>query len=155
LSIQDPRERPAGMEQRAEELHGRFRHPDSDFLTYLALWRHLRARQRELGSSRFRRLCRDELLHHQRIREWQDLHAQLRQVALGLGLTVTPLSPEPDADGIPRSLLAGLLSHVGRWDEEARQYRGAREARFTLAGGSGLGRRRPKWVVAAELVETD
>jgi ATP-dependent helicase HrpA len=155
LSIQDPRERPTGQEQKAQELHARFADPSSDFLSLLHLWRYLRSRQRELGSSAFRRVCKDELLHHLRVREWQDVHAQLRQVALGLGLTVRPLSEEADADGIHRALLSGLLSHIGRWDEEAREYRGARETRFTLAGGTALGKRRPKWVVAAELVETD
>ncbi len=155
LSIQDPRERPREQEPRAQELHGRFADRDSDFLSYLALWRHVRAKQKELGSSAFRRMCKDELLHHLRIREWQDVHAQLRQVALGLGLTVKGLADEPDRDAVHRSMLAGLLSHLGRWDEEAREYRGARETRFTLAGGSALGKRRPSWVVAAELVETD
>jgi ATP-dependent helicase HrpA len=155
LSIQDPRERPTGQEQRAAELHARFAVADSDFLTYLSLWRHLRRRQKELGSSRFRRMCREEHLHFLRVREWQDLHAQLRQVALGLGIKVKALADEPDAVAVHRSLLAGLLSHVGRWDEEKREYRGARETRFTVAGGSALGKRRPKWVVAAELVETD
>src|SRR5690606_28992670 len=58
-------------------------------------------------------------------------------------------------DGIHRALLAGLLSHVGRWDEEAKEYRGARETRFVLAGGTALGKRRPAWVMAAELVETN
>ncbi len=155
LSIQDPRERPREQEQRAQELHGRFADRDSDFLSLLALWRHVRAKQKELGSSAFRRMCKDELLHHLRIREWQDVHAQLRQVALGLGLTVKGLADEPDRDAVHRSMLAGLLSHLGRWDEEAREYRGARETRFTLAGGTALGKRRPSWVVAAELVETD
>ena len=155
LSIQDPRERPRDQEQRAQELHGRFADHDSDFLSLLNLWRHLRSKQRELGSSRFRRMCKDELLHHQRIREWQDVHAQLRQVALGLGLSVQPLSAEADRDAVHRALLSGLLSHLGRWDEEAREYRGARETRFTLGGGTALGKRRPAWVVAAELVETD
>ncbi|MDQ2648557.1 MAG: ATP-dependent RNA helicase HrpA [Actinomycetota bacterium] len=155
LSIQDPRERPSGKEQRAAELHARFAVPDSDFLTYLNLWRYLRGKQKELGSSRFRRMCRDEHLHFLRIREWQDLHAQLRQTALGLGITVKSLAEEPDADGVHRAVLSGMLSHIGRWDEEKREYRGARETRFTIAGGSALGKRRPKWVVAAELVETD
>ena len=62
---------------------------------------------------------------------------------------------EPEADAIHQSLLAGLLSQVGMWDDEAKEYRGARESRFVLAGGTALGRRRPKWVMAAELVETN
>jgi len=155
LSIQDPRERPLGQEERALQLHRRFQTTDSDFLAYLELWRYLRDRQRELGSSAFRRLCRDEHLHHLRTREWQDLHGQLRQIVKAIGIDAPPLRDEPDPDAIHRSLLSGLLSQVGHWDEEAKEYRGARESRFVVAGGSALGKRRPSWVMAAELVETN
>ncbi|MET0727294.1 MAG: ATP-dependent RNA helicase HrpA [Acidimicrobiales bacterium] len=155
LSIQDPRERPSGPDQRAVlEQHRRFMHGDSDFLSYLSLWGYLRQRQRELGSSAFRRLCKAEHLHHLRVREWQDLHSQLRQITRGMGLEVQPLAEVPDHVAIHQSLLAGLLSHIGMWDDEAKEYRGARETRFVLAGGSALGKRRPRWVMAAELVET-
>ena len=94
LSIQDPRERPTGEEEAAAAHHRRFADPDSDFVAYLNLWRYLREQQKALGSSAFRRMCRSEHLHHLRIREWQDVHSQLRQVALGIGLKVTPLADE-------------------------------------------------------------
>jgi ATP-dependent helicase HrpA len=155
LSIQDPRERPSGEEEAAAAHHRRFADPDSDFLSYLNLWRYLRAQQKALGSSAFRRRCRAEHLHHLRVREWQDVHSQLRQVALGIGLTVRPLAQAADGRAIHRALLAGLLSHVGMLDPDGGEYRGAREARFVLAPGSVLGRRRPTWVMAAELVETN
>ncbi len=155
LSIQDPRERPTGSEQAAQEQHKRFADPDSDFISYLNLWRYLREQQKARGSSQFRRMCKAEHLHHLRIREWQDVHSQLRQVARGIGLDVRPLAEEPDRDGVHRSLLAGLLSHVGVLDPDGNEYRGAREARFVLAPGTALGKRRPKWVMAAELVETN
>jgi ATP-dependent helicase HrpA len=155
LSIQDPRERPLGKEQHAAELHRRFQESDSDFLTYLALWRYLRAQQKLLGSSAFRRLCKAEHLHHLRVREWQDLHSQLRQIARGIGLEVRPLAEDTDRDGVHLSLLAGLLSHIGLWDDERQEYRGARETRFVIAPGAALGKRRPRWVMAAELVETN
>ncbi|MEO7429408.1 MAG: ATP-dependent RNA helicase HrpA, partial [Acidimicrobiales bacterium] len=155
LSIQDPRERPAGKEQAAATLHARFATGESDFLTYLALWRYLKEQQRERGSSAFRRMCKAEHLHHLRVREWQDLHAQLRQIVRGIGLDVRPLVAEPDANAVHLSLLAGLLSHIGMWDDERKDYRGARETRFVLTPGTALGKRRPKWVMAAELVETN
>jgi ATP-dependent helicase HrpA len=155
LSIQDPRERPRDAPEKAAELHRRFDQDGSDFLSYLSLWRYLREEQRELGSSAFRRMCKSELLHHLRVREWQDLHSQLRQITRGIGLEVRPLAHEVDGDAVHESLLAGLLSHIGMWDEERKEYRGARETRFVLAGGTALGKRRPKWVMAAELVETN
>ena len=155
LSIQDPRERPADQEQAAREHHQRFADPESDFIGFLNLWRYLREQQKARGSSQFRKMCQAEHLHHLRIREWQDVHSQLRQVVRGLRLEVRPLAEEPDRDGIHRSLLAGLLSHVGMLDADGNEYRGAREARFVIAPGSALGKRRPKWVMAAELVETN
>jgi len=155
LSIQDPRERPTGAEEAAAQQHRRFLTGDSDFMAYLSLWRYLRTKQKELGSSAFRRLCKQEHLHHLRVREWQDLHTQLRQIARGIGLQVDPLRDEPDADAVHQALLSGLLSQVGLWDEEVKEYRGARESRFVLAGGSALGKKRPRWVMAAELVETN
>ncbi len=81
LSIQDPRERPVEQRARADQLHARFRDPRSDFMAWLNLWRHLREKQKEMGSSAFRRMCREEHLNYLRVREWQDFESQLRQVA--------------------------------------------------------------------------
>ena len=88
LSIQDPRERPAESREAADAVHARFAEPGSDFLPFLRLWEYLRRQQRELSSSAFRRMCRREYLHYLRVREWQDLHGQLRQVATDLGITL-------------------------------------------------------------------
>ncbi len=86
LSIQDPRERPVEQRTRADQLHARFRDPRSDFMAWLNLWRHLRTQQKEMGSSAFRRMCRQEHLNYLRVREWQDFESQLRQVAKQVGL---------------------------------------------------------------------
>ncbi|HEU0103955.1 MAG TPA: ATP-dependent RNA helicase HrpA, partial [Mycobacteriales bacterium] len=157
LSIQDPRERPQDRQQAAAEKHARFADETSDFLAYLNLWNYLRGRQRELGSSAFRRLCKEEFLNHLRIREWQDVHNQLRQVCRQLGLTNETPHPDDvvDADKVHQSLLAGLLSQVGMRDADKRDYVGARGARFHVVPGSALFKKTPRWVVAAELVETN
>ncbi|HEV2372559.1 MAG TPA: ATP-dependent RNA helicase HrpA [Streptosporangiaceae bacterium] len=86
LSIQDPRERPADAREAADAMHARFAQPGSDFLAFLALWDYVRDKQHELSSSAFRRLCRREYLHYLRVREWQDVHAQLREAAQELGI---------------------------------------------------------------------
>ncbi|MHB1819565.1 MAG: ATP-dependent RNA helicase HrpA [Streptosporangiaceae bacterium] len=88
LAIQDPRERPADAREAADAQHARFAEPGSDFLALLNLWEYLRARQRELSGSGFRRMCRREYLHYLRVREWQDVYGQLRQAARELGMTV-------------------------------------------------------------------
>lgn len=156
LSIQDPRERPADKRQAADERHKRFTSETSDFLSFLSMWRYVREQQRELSSSAFRRMCKSEFLNYLRIREWQDIYTQLRTVAKQLGVTIEEGHPdaEPDADRIHQSLLAGLLSHIGLYDVEKREYGGARGARFAVFPGSGLFKKPPRWVMSAELVET-
>lgn len=156
LSIQDPRERPTEKRQAADERHRRFNSETSDFLAYLAMWRYVREQQKELSSSAFRRMCKSEFLNYLRIREWQDIYTQLRTVAKQLGVVIEEPHPdaEPDADRIHQSLLAGLLSHLGLFDVEKREYAGARGARFAVFPGSGLFKKPPRWVMSAELVET-
>lgn len=90
LSIQDPRERPAEQRAQADQLHARFADPTSDFLTYLNLWHHVRDQQRELSGSAFRRMCKAEYLNYLRLREWQDVVVQLKEMAKPLGITVRP-----------------------------------------------------------------
>ncbi|MBX6723699.1 MAG: DUF3418 domain-containing protein, partial [Dactylosporangium sp.] len=152
LSIQDPRERPLDKQQAAAQMHARFADETSDFLAYLNLWDYVRARQKELSGSQFRRMCRNEFLHYLRIREWQDLYGQLRQAAAALGMAQNRTPADPRA--VHTSLLAGLLSHIGLKDPEKQEYVGARGARFAIAPGSALFRKSPRWVMAAELVET-
>ena len=164
LSIQDVRERPEERREEADRLHARFTDPTSDFLTLLNLWNHLQEQQRELGSSAFRRLCRAEMLNYVRVREWFDVHRQLRQ------LTGAPRGPKGgdethDPALVHRAMLAGLLSHIGILDARSLakgdgkrrplpQYRGARGATFQVFPGSGLRKASPDAVMAAELVET-
>ncbi|TQK76622.1 ATP-dependent helicase HrpA [Rarobacter incanus] len=90
MSVQDPRERPNEERAQADQMHARFADPTSDFLSYLNLWEYLRSMQRELSGSAFRRMCRREYINYLRVREWQDVVAQLRELARGLGLRVNP-----------------------------------------------------------------
>ena len=153
LSIQDPRERPAERQQAADDKHARFADKDSDFVAYLNLWNYLGERQKALSSNQFRKLCRTEFLNYLRVREWQDIFSQLRQVAKTLGVTLNA-QPPADVQAVHVSLLAGLLSHVGVKDNAKQEYVGARGARFAIFPGSALFKKKPQWVMAAELVET-
>ncbi|MCW2778156.1 MAG: hrpB 2 [Frankiales bacterium] len=152
LSIQDPRERPVDKQAQAQQLHARFRDETSDFASYLNLWRYLNEQREELSGNQFRRLCKAEFLHYLRVREWQDLHGQLLRVVRDLG--IEPHEVATDTTRLHQSLLAGLLSHIGVKDEAKNEYTGARSARFAVFPGSALARKPPRWVVAAELVET-
>ena len=153
LSIQDPRERPTDAQAAADAQHARFADKTSDFVSFLSLWRYLDAQQQALSSTQFRKLCKAEYLHYLRVREWQDLHGQLRRIARGLKLAAAPAGVQASQQ-VHVSLLAGLLSHIGLFDAETRDYLGARGARFAVFPGSALFRKPPSWVMAAELVET-
>ena len=152
LSIQDVRERPAEAQAQADQSHARFKHETSDFLTLLNLWRYLKDQRKALSSSAFRRMCKREYLHYLRIREWQDLHAQLKQITKRQHLT--PSDNPAGEDAIHQALLAGLLSQIGLRDPDKRDYQGSRGARFSIQPGSTLFRRQPDYVMSAELVET-
>jgi ATP-dependent helicase HrpA len=152
LSIQDPRERPAEQRAQADQLHARFSDGSSDFLAYLNLWRYLRSLEGEISRSQVRKRCKAEFLHYLRIREWQDLVAQLEEAAREVGVTLNDVPGE--APEIHTALLSGLLSHLGMKDGGTREYIGARGAKFAIFPGSVLARRGPQWVMVAELVET-
>ncbi|QBS40177.1 ATP-dependent RNA helicase HrpA [Nocardia sp. CS682] len=269
LSIQDVRERPADNQQAADLKHVRFVVEGSDFLAYLRLWDYLTEQRKSLSSNQFRRMCREEFLHYLRIREWQDLHGQLRTITRGLGWSAdsserSDAAGEPaagssrrgrgrgkggqnagapggqsdvrqqaeggsrrgrssgqapaqsaagrqgderpgtadsnrqdantsrdgrtdsatgggqrgakrgrrgapqaadsssldsddmpwDSTGIHQALLAGMLSHIGLREAETREFLGARNAKFMIFPGSSLAKKPPRWVMAAELVET-
>ncbi len=153
LSIQDPREYPTEKLAAARAKHARFADDSSDFLAWLNLWRYLREAQQERSSAAFRRLCAADFLHYLRVREWQDLVAQLRELAGGLGLRWNSAATGPDQ--IHQALLAGLLTHIGTRDPAAtdQTFLGTRNTRFAVFPGSGLAKRPPRWVMAAELVE--
>ncbi len=152
LSIQDPRERPVEQRAQADALHARFVDRSSDFLAYVNLWQYLRSLEDELSRSGVRKRCKAEFLHYLRIREWQDLVAQLEDAAGEVGVT---FNDEPaKAPEIHTALLSGLLSHLGMSDGRTREYTGARGAKFAIFPGSVLARRGPPWVMVAELVET-
>jgi ATP-dependent helicase HrpA len=154
LSIPDPRERPADREQAARQKHARFADEHSDFVSYLNLWRYLREQRKERSGSAFRRMCREEFLHYLRIREWQDLTGQLRDIARGLGIREARDAEPADPARVHAALTAGLLSHIGMRVGDTREFAGARNSRFVLAPGSVLTKRPPGCVVVADLVET-
>ncbi|MDU7945998.1 MAG: ATP-dependent RNA helicase HrpA, partial [Haemophilus parainfluenzae] len=152
LSIQDPRERPQEKQQASDEKHRRFADKKSDFLAFLNLWRYLQEQQKELSKNQFRRQCQKDFLNYLRIREWQDIYHQIRLTVREIGLPIN--SEKAEYQQIHTALLSGLLSHIGLKEAEKQQYLGARNAHFAIFPNSVLFKKQPKWVMAAELVET-
>lgn len=197
LSIQDPRERPLEARDAAAKAHERFTDKQSDFLTYLNIWDSFqRERDKGLSNKQLVQWCRQYFLSHLRMREWRELHHQLAQTAIEMGLTtkeaafrrppeVKQLTSSENAgdqdlsaklkqkqldkkqhrtqiratkeagyEQIHRALLTGLIANVGMKSPDSNDYTGARGSRFHLFPASALFKAKPKWVMAAELVET-
>lgn len=152
LSIQDPRERPTDKQQASDEKHRRFADKKSDFLAFLNLWNYVQEQQKELTKNQFRRQCQKDFLNYLRIREWQDIYQQIRLAVREMGLPIN--SERAEYQQIHTALLSGLLSHIGLKEVEKQQYLGARNAHFAIFPNSVLFKKQPKWVMAAELVET-
>ncbi len=197
LSIQDPRERPLEARDAAAKAHERFTDKQSDFLAYLNIWDSFQhERDKGLSNKQLVQWCRQYFLSHLRMREWRELHHQLAQTAIEMGLTtkeaafrqpptqeqLRPSESQGDQDlaaklkqkqldkkqhraqiraakeagyeQIHRTLLTGLIANVGMKSPDGNDYTGARGSRFHLFPASALFKAKPKWVMAAELVET-
>ncbi|HGO8540697.1 TPA: DUF3418 domain-containing protein [Neisseria meningitidis] len=197
LSIQDPRERPLEARDAAAKAHERFTDKQSDFLAYLNIWDSFqRERDKGLSNKQLVQWCRQYFLSHLRMREWRELHHQLAQTAIEMGLTaketafrrppeIRQLTSSENAgdqdlsaklkqkqldkkqhraqiraakeagyEQIHRALLTGLIANVGMKSPDGNDYTGARGSRFHLFPASALFKAKPKWVMAAELVET-
>ena len=151
LEAQDPRERPADLQTQADQKHALFADARSDFLTVLNLWRAFGAQAEALSGNQLRKWCREHFLSFLRMREWQDLHAQLSRSVRELELKPNQL-PAGYAE-LHQAILTGFLGSIGLLNER-REYDGPRGMRFVIAPGTALAARPPKWIVAGSLVET-
>ncbi|WGH93358.1 ATP-dependent RNA helicase HrpA [Auritidibacter ignavus] len=156
MTIQDPRERPADQRDAADQAHARFTDENSDFSAMLNLWVYLRSQQKQLSGNQFRKMCRREFINYLRVREWQNLVQQLREMAHRVGLKVSagPVDPVGTHEAVHQAVLTGLLSQIGTYQQRTKEYLGARNTKFRIFPGSGLFTKRHDYVMAAELVET-
>lgn len=151
LSVQDPRERPPARQQAADQAHAQWKDADSDFAALVNLWRGFEEQRQELGASALRNWCRKQFLNYLRLREWRDAHRQLGLICRDLQLQVN--KDPADYPKFHKAVLSGLLSQIGQKTEDG-DYLGARQRRFWVHPSSGMGRKKPQWLMAAELVET-
>ena len=151
LAVQDVRERPIEKAQAADTAHEMFVDEQSDFLTYLNLWRWIEQQRAELTNSRWQTALRKRFINPMRVREWREIYRQLKSVCTELGLKAN--SNPANFQQIHESILVGSLSQIGRFEERG-SYLAARNQRMRIFPGSGLAKRSPKWIVAAEIVET-
>jgi ATP-dependent helicase HrpA len=153
LSIQDPRERPMDKRESADNAHTKFAGEGSDFMSFLKIWDwYEQALKTKKSNKDLLNQCHANFLSFLRLKEWRELHGQLLEIAEEMGFKLN--EKEPSYEQIHKALLAGLLGNIGFKDGESDSYAGARGIRFHIAPGSTLKKVRPKWVIAAELVDT-
>jgi ATP-dependent helicase HrpA len=153
LSIQDPRERPMDKREAADQAHAKFAGEGSDFMSYLKLWDFFEhALKNKKSNKDLLNQCHSNFLSFLRLKEWRELHAQLLEIVGEMELKLN--EKEASYEQIHKALLSGLLGNIGFKDGESESYAGARGIRFHIAPGSTLKKTRPKWVMAAELVDT-
>ncbi len=153
LSIQDPRLRPLGSEKLADEAHSVHGDGNSDLSSILELWHDLKDKRSELTSSAFKRFCESNFIHHQRYREWVDIHRQLLRSTKKLSATTS--NDSELSERLSRSLLTGFLSQIGKYVPEKKHYKGARGLVFNISPGSVISHSETPWVIACELSETN
>ncbi|MEX2962913.1 ATP-dependent RNA helicase HrpA [Microbulbifer sp. TYP-18] len=151
LAVQDPRERPAEKRQAADEKHRQWRHEQSDFLSFVQLWDTFEERRQELSQNQLRKWCQKNFLAWLRMREWRDIHHQLRVACRALKLCEN--ADPADYATVHRALVPGLIGNIGARDEN-REFIGCRNRRFHIFPGSGQFKKPPHWVVSAQLLET-
>ncbi len=153
LSVQEPRERPHEKQQAADEKHRQFADKESDFIAYVNLWKAFHEQQHELSNNKLRKWCKDNFISYLRMREWHDVYVQLKSLVKEQGWKLN----EQDADymAIHKAMLAGLLGNIAnRSESKEYDYNGARGIKLFIFPGSALSKKKPKWIMAAELVET-
>ena len=157
LACDDPRRRPIDAKQQADQQHAKFRVPGSDFLGIRKLWDWWETETRDLSQAKARKLATSNFLSYPKMREWRDLAHQLETLAKRLKLSFSESNGRKDEEtsaALHRSLLAGLLGRIGKFDEEAHDYRGAHGLRFVVHPSSALKKATPPWIFAGELVDT-
>ncbi|MEW4488538.1 ATP-dependent RNA helicase HrpA [Thalassoglobus sp. JC818] len=151
LELRDPRDRPIDKQKQADQAHEQFNHENSDFLSLLKLWDFFTGLEKKLSQSKLRKACAQNFLSYNRMREWKDLHRQLRDVAKNNGLKFADRRNNEDA--VHRAILSGLLSNVAL-KGETHEYTGSGGQKLFIWPGSVAFSKKPKWIMAAELVET-
>jgi ATP-dependent helicase HrpA len=151
LSIQDPRERPMDKQQAADEAHNKYKDERSDFLAFINLWILYHDKKKHLSQNKLRQYCKEHFLSFLRLREWHDIHQQLHIQVTQMGLK--PNQVPAEYKEIHQALLSGLLSNIAVKSDN-KEYTGTRNLKLHIFPGSALHKKGPKWVMAAELVET-
>ena len=151
LSVSDPRERPIDKAEQADKAHQFFHDPDSGFNIFLKLWKQFSIETKKVTNKSLRQFTQKYFLSFNRIKEWHELHRQLKQIADELKFNIS--ATEATYEQTHRALLSGLLGNIGFKDIDGQMYSGGRSIKF-LIGPRLFRNKNFKWIMAAEIIDT-
>ncbi len=152
LSIQDPRERPFGQENLADEVHKNFNDPKSDFLTLLKIWHaYHREANKKPSRSNMKKWCKENFISFRRMQEWISIYDELLNIVRE-SVKITQQKKTATYDSIHKSLLAGFVNRIALHEGKGK-YKGTKGKELYIFPGSSI-EGNPQWIMAAELVET-
>nr|WP_225314468.1 ATP-dependent RNA helicase HrpA [Marinobacter halotolerans] len=151
LSVQDPRERPQDKQQAADQAHAPFTDKESDFVTLLNVWNFFEEQRQELSQNQLKKVCQKNFLSWMRMREWRDIHRQLTLICRQQKLKLNEQTASYPA--LHKAIVSGLLGQVAV-KVEKKEYLATRNRKVVIFPGSKVSKSSPKWIVAAEIVET-
>ena len=152
LSIQDPREFPQDKKEASKQAHMLDADPDSDFISFVNLWNRFEQQRQELTQNQLRKYCKKHFLHYLRMREWRDIHHQLLSSFKSMGWKNNESAAGYDV--VHQSLLTGYLSQCATFYEK-NQFMAARNRLCMIHPSTLTKKRNHKWIVAAQLMETN
>ena len=157
LSVQDPRERPLDRQEAADNVHRAMADDKSDFSTFVKLWRYVQnAMENKESNRKLTEEFRRKFLSPRRLREWRDVHRQLKELTAELGWKIN--QKEANYEQVHTALLSGLLGNLGYKipdaEPKAAPFLGARGIKFFIWPGSPRVKKCGRWIMAAELMET-
>lgn len=153
LSIQDPRERLFGKEEIIRRKHSVFIDKNSDFLTFLNLWKFIEKKRNILSKNDFLNECNKYFLNFIRLNEWKDIYQQLKRIIESIKISIN--THPADYKSIHVSLLSGFFLNIGRINNNKINFCGVFGSNFFIFPGSVLFKKRVKWVVVAKFIKTN
>ena len=152
LSIQDPRERPLNFQQKSDNAHAVDKDKNSDFITILNLANRVTADTKDLSNKEKKDFFKRNFISPVRFNEWNDIYRQVIETIHKFKWKLNE-SKELSYENLHKALISGLIGNIG-YNYEQAEYLGARGLKFFIFPGSSQFKKKPKWLLSSEIVET-
>ncbi|MFC4892646.1 ATP-dependent RNA helicase HrpA [Pseudofrancisella aestuarii] len=152
LSIQDPRERPLNFQEKADIKHSADNDKNSDFITILNLANRLSTDLKDLSNKDKKGYFRKNFISPVRFNEWNDIYRQVIETVHSFKWKLNS-TKELNYENFHKALISGFIGNIG-YNYENVEYLGARGLKFFIFPGSSQFKKKPKWILNSEIVET-